>query len=71
MITGVVCVVSGEAATFASLPVALWALAVLAMNAVYLPLIEEPALVERFGADYERYMERVPRWLPARRPEAD
>jgi protein-S-isoprenylcysteine O-methyltransferase Ste14 len=71
MIAGVLCVVSGEAATFATLPLALWALAVLAVNAAYLPLVEEPALVRRFGADYERYMERVPRWLPARRPEAD
>ena len=68
MIAGVVCLLLGEAALFASLPVGLWALGVLAVNAVYLPLVEEPMLVGRFGDDYRRYMEVVPRWLPARRP---
>jgi protein-S-isoprenylcysteine O-methyltransferase Ste14 len=68
MITGVVCTIFGEAALFGSGSVALWGVAVVAVNAVYLPLVEEPDLVDRFGADYERYMREVPRWLPARRP---
>ena len=37
---------------------------IVAVNMVYLPLVEEPALARRFGDDYLRYMERVPRWLP-------
>ena len=37
-------------------------------NGAYLPLVEEPALVRRFGAEYERYMAKVPRWLPRLRP---
>jgi protein-S-isoprenylcysteine O-methyltransferase Ste14 len=35
-----------------------------AVNLLYLPLVEEPALVRRFGPDYERYMAEVGRWLP-------
>ncbi len=34
---------------------------------ILLPLVEEPVLVRRFGADYERYMNDVGRWLPRRR----
>ena len=33
-------------------------------NAIFLAKVEEPALVRRFGADYERYMANVNRWLP-------
>jgi protein-S-isoprenylcysteine O-methyltransferase Ste14 len=68
MITGVVCTIFGEAALLGSGSVALWGVAVAAVNAVYLPFVEEPSLVDRFGTDYERYMQEVPRWLPARRP---
>lgn len=31
-------------------------------------LLEEPQLKRRFGAPYEEYQNRVPRWIP-RRPE--
>jgi protein-S-isoprenylcysteine O-methyltransferase Ste14 len=34
------------------------------VNAIYFPLVEEPALLRRFGAEYEEYCSRVPRWLP-------
>ena len=27
-------------------------------------LVEEPGLRRRFGAEYEEYCARVPRWLP-------
>jgi protein-S-isoprenylcysteine O-methyltransferase Ste14 len=30
----------------------------------YLAKVEEPELRERFGASYEEYAKRVPRWLP-------
>jgi protein-S-isoprenylcysteine O-methyltransferase Ste14 len=68
MITGVLCVLLGEAALFASVPLLIWAGAVFAVNAVYLPLVEEPGLRRRFGADYDTYRAHVPRWLPRVRP---
>ena len=40
----------------------------LAVNAVYMPLFEEPGLQRRFGKDYEAYAANVPRWLPRLRP---
>jgi protein-S-isoprenylcysteine O-methyltransferase Ste14 len=64
MITGVLFMLLGEAAVFGSLSLLLWAGIFLAVNAVYLPLVEEPRLVRRFGREYEDYMRRVPRWLP-------
>jgi protein-S-isoprenylcysteine O-methyltransferase Ste14 len=64
MISGVLFVLLGEAAAFGSVALLVWFLAVFALNAVYIPLVEEPGLVERFGADYERYRRHVPRWLP-------
>ena len=41
---------------------------VFAVNAIYLPLVEEPGLQLRFGADYEAYRAAVPRWVPRLRP---
>ena len=38
------------------------------VNALYLPLVEEPALRRRFGADYDRYTANVRRWIPRLRP---
>jgi protein-S-isoprenylcysteine O-methyltransferase Ste14 len=32
--------------------------------AAFVRLYEEPALTQRFGADYERYRREVPGWLP-------
>jgi len=68
MITGVVSVLLGEAALFASPVVLAWAGFVFALNAVYFPLIEEPDLQQRFGADYDAYRAAVPRWVPRLRP---
>ena len=64
MITGVVSVLLGEAALFASPAVLAWAGFVFALNAVYFPLIEEPDLRSRFGSDYDEYAASTPRWLP-------
>ena len=64
MISGVLAVLLGEAALFGSPALLAWALVVFAINAVYFPLIEEPGLRERFGADYEEYAARTPRWFP-------
>ena len=68
MISGVLFVLLGEAAFFGSLALQLWFGLVLAANAVYMPLVEEPGLERRFGEEYERYRAHVPRWIPRVRP---
>ena len=64
MISGVIAVLLGEAALFGSLAVLVWAAVVFAVNAVYFPLVEEPGLRRRFGAQYDEYAACTPRWLP-------
>ncbi len=68
MISGVLFVLLGEAALFGSLALLLWFGLVLMVNAVYMPLVEEPGLKRRFGEEYERYRAHVPRWIPRVRP---
>lgn len=68
MISGVFFVLLGEAVLAASLPIFCWFVVFVVGNAVYIPLAEEPGLVQRFGADYEEYRRNVPRWLPRLRP---
>ncbi len=64
MISGVLAILLGEAALLASLPLLLWFAGVFAVNAVYMPLVEEPGLRRRFGPAYDEYRANVPRWLP-------
>lgn len=64
MITGVALILAGEALFFSSWGIAILLAAFVAVNAVYFPLVEEPGLRRRFGAEYEAYCARVPRWLP-------
>jgi len=68
MIVGVLTVILGEAALFGSRAVLAWGLAFFAVNAVWFPVVEEPGLVRRFGADYDAYRRNVPRWLPRSKP---
>jgi protein-S-isoprenylcysteine O-methyltransferase Ste14 len=68
MISGVVLVLFGEAALLGSRALLVWAGVVLAVNAVYLPLVEERGLRRRFGADYDEYRAHVPRFVPRLRP---
>ena len=64
MITGVGTILAGQALLFRSWGIAI-ELAIFALaNAIYFPLVEEPGLQRRFGAEYEEYRARVPRWLP-------
>jgi protein-S-isoprenylcysteine O-methyltransferase Ste14 len=68
MISGVLCVLVGETLLFGSTALLVWLALVFAVNAIYLPLVEEPGLRRRFGAEYEAYRDAVPRWLPRLRP---
>ena len=68
MISGVVLVLFGEALVMLSRPHLLWAVTFLGINAVYIPLMEEPLLAQRFGTAYREYCRHVPRLLPRWRP---
>jgi protein-S-isoprenylcysteine O-methyltransferase Ste14 len=68
MIAGVFFVLLGEALLVASLPLFIWFTFFVLGNAIYIPLAEEPGLVERFGDDYLAYQRNVPRWIPRLTP---
>jgi protein-S-isoprenylcysteine O-methyltransferase Ste14 len=68
MISGVVFIVFGEALVLLSWPHAAWALFFLCVNAVYIPLSEEPFLERRFGEPYREYCRHVRRFTPRTRP---
>ena len=68
MITGVALMLTGEALLFGSGRLAAWLAMFVALNHVYFLAVEEPGLVRRFGAEYERYRAAVPRWIPRWRP---
>ena len=64
MYWGVGAVMLGEAAVFHSLEVAeLMAALLVGMN-LFVLFYEEPQLRRKFGAEYDDYCRRVPRWLP-------
>jgi protein-S-isoprenylcysteine O-methyltransferase Ste14 len=68
MISGVLFILLGEAAIASSVQLLIWFGAVLAVNAVYLPLVEERGLSRRFGQHYAMYKAHVPRWVPRLQP---
>lgn len=70
MISGVLLVLFGEAGVLLSRPHLEWALVFLGLNLVYIPLVEEQMLIDRFGASYREYRCHVPRLLPRWRPWA-
>ena len=71
MISGVIFVLFGEALVLMSRPHAAWALTFLAINAFYIPLMEEPMLAARFGESYREYKRHVRRFVPRLRPWTD
>src|SRR6185369_1094655 len=64
MISGVLFIVFGEALVLRSSAQLEWALTFLLLNAVYIPLLEEPGLRRRFGQSYQEYCRHVPRLFP-------
>ena len=63
MISGVLFIIA-EAFFFRSASLAIWAAAFFVINAIYIPILEEPGLERRFGDDYRAYKRSVPRLLP-------
>jgi len=64
MYWSVVSVMLGEALAFRSLTLAEIGCAVFAGAILFVMVYEEPILRKKFGAEYEAYCRRVPRWLP-------
>jgi len=68
MISGVGLVLFAEALLLLSRPHLVWALIFLGINSIYIPLVEEPDLTQRFGEPYREYTRHVPRLIPRLRP---
>lgn len=68
MVSGVLFILLEEATLLGSLPLLLWFLIFFAVNAAYIPLLEERQLVRRFGGEYLTYKRNVPRWIARLNP---
>jgi protein-S-isoprenylcysteine O-methyltransferase Ste14 len=68
MISGVLFVLLGESIVSGSWPVAVWFVAFLLLNVLYIRFVEEPGLIRRFGEAYREYRRNVPAWIPRRTP---
>jgi protein-S-isoprenylcysteine O-methyltransferase Ste14 len=68
MISGVFCILLGEALLFGSSLLLGWFLCFVLVNFIYMPVVEEPMLAQRFGQDYIIYKQNVPRWIPRSSP---
>jgi protein-S-isoprenylcysteine O-methyltransferase Ste14 len=68
MISGVIFILAGEALILRSVPHAWWVAIFAGMNAIVIPLTEEPLLKLRFGDEYRVYCENVRRFLPRVKP---
>ena len=64
MYVGVILIVSGEAVVFEAWNLAGYALFLGLVFHLFVVLYEEPTLRKKFGATYEQYLKRVPRWIP-------
>jgi protein-S-isoprenylcysteine O-methyltransferase Ste14 len=62
----VVTILLSEAVLFQAPPLFAWAGFVALGFHLFVVAFEEPDLRSRFGADYEAYRARVPRWIPRR-----
>ena len=61
---GVTAIIVCEAIMFGSLSLTVYAVLVLIGFHLRVVLYEEPTLARSFGAEWERYLQAVPRWLP-------
>ena len=68
MISGVIGILLGESLLFGSRPLAIWCALFTGVNLLVIPLLEEPQLEARFGAEYREYKQHVPRWIPRLEP---
>ena len=60
-------VILGQALVLGQTVLLVWLAVFGLMVEAFVRLYEEPTLTDRYGAEYARYCETVPRWLPRRR----
>ena len=68
MYVGVLALIVGQALLFASLPLAIYAVAIFLTVHLFVIGYEEPTLRRTYGAEYEAFTAAVPRWLPRMTP---
>ena len=66
MYLGVFSAIEGQALYYHAMHIAVYGCIMLTIAYVFVVLYEEPHLRRRFGAQYEGYCRRVPRWLVRR-----
>jgi protein-S-isoprenylcysteine O-methyltransferase Ste14 len=64
MYLGVLLAIAGQAWLFRSRDTVLYLACLWLGFHLFVLFYEEPTLKKQFGAEYERYRERVPRWVP-------
>ena len=68
MLLGVFLVLLAEVIFFQSIPLLLYFLIFICINAFYFPLSEEKGLLKRYGQAYQEYKDNVPRFIPRLTP---
>jgi protein-S-isoprenylcysteine O-methyltransferase Ste14 len=68
MYVALLATIVGQALLLGQLGLLLYAAAMWLISAAFVRWYEEPALIRRFGADYEAYRRVVPAWWPRLRP---
>lgn len=66
MMIAVFFVLMGESSIIGSVYLVFYSVIFVIVNLFYIPLVEEPKLIKRFGEEYLKYQKEVPRWLPTK-----
>jgi len=61
-------VLIGEVMLFQSKGLFIYCLAMFGVINLYVPFVEEPHLLKKFGGTYKQYRKSVPRWIPRLTP---
>lgn len=64
MYVALITIVLGEAIVLGSVPLLIYVAFIWLVFHTFVVAYEEPTLRERFGAEYDAYRSRVPRWIP-------
>jgi protein-S-isoprenylcysteine O-methyltransferase Ste14 len=64
MIMAALAILLAETLLFGSIGILIWAGVLRELNTLYIALIEEPGLKNRFGDEYVEYSKKVARWVP-------